>query len=163
MRKGAGLLGGKGKSVMQTHTYSGGNVRALMAASVVLDKISDNSLLEKVCGLGEILGLEVKKLADISDGLLVGNGQGLMWGLLIDRRHRSIDSELSNVRIVMDILKRKCGENNVLPYFVPVGGVMITPLFDVLEEDILELGRRLGLAISGTIEEIELKEKGKDK
>ena len=54
----------------------------------------------------------------------------------------------------MAYLKANCAEARVLPYFVPSGGFMVTPLYDVSGETIEEMGDRLNAAVRDTIKDL---------
>ena len=51
-------------------------------------------------------------------------GQGALWGGLFAH------SDLAERTAANVALKKKCAERGVLPYFVPVGGFMLTPRYD---------------------------------
>ena len=67
MRRGAKQLGIQGRSALQSHTYSGGNVRALMAATEVLRKIP--SFYGNIAECARCLEEEMKKIQVHSDGI----------------------------------------------------------------------------------------------
>lgn len=139
-RQGKKLLGGRGRSVLQSHTYSGGHVRSLMTAISVIEVLP--KLLPNVVQRGAELQDAMRKVALRSEGLFEVQGQGLMWGALINRSHPLCVS----VSKVLHAFKKACSGHNVLPYFVPVGGFMVTPLFDVESSVIWEIGHRLSRA-----------------
>jgi hypothetical protein len=54
------------------------------------------------------------------------------------------------------LLKKACAEERVLPYFVPAGGFMVTPLYDSTEEQLTEiLGGRLRRAVENTCRDLD--------
>ena len=59
-----------------------------------------------------------------SGGRVLTQGQGALWGGLF--AHSSL-AERSAANVA---LKEKCAAAGVLPYFVPVGGFMLTPRYD---------------------------------
>jgi hypothetical protein len=73
-----------------------------------------------------------------------------MWGALIDKSNPLARSQSK----VMAYLKANCAEARVLPYFVPAGGFMVTPLYDVSAETIEEIGDRLNAAVRDTIKDL---------
>ena len=105
------------------------------------------SLLPGVVERGSFLGAQMKFIESNSEGLFVVQGQGLMWGALLNKAHPLASDASAAIRI----LKSCCENNQVLPYFVPVGGFMVTPLFDVDIAVISQIGTRLLAAIQAAI------------
>jgi len=147
IRRGAEALGAQGRSVLQSHTYSGASTRALMAGQATLDLVP--SFFEHVKSMGRALDVIFSGLETLSDGVLRCHGTGMMWGALFQydtvqkRRHATA------------IMKKNCaGEGGVWPYFVPAGGFMISPPLDTPEKDLQEMGRRLSQALTATLQEL---------
>jgi hypothetical protein len=105
------------------------------------------TLLPGVVMRGDILKTEMSDFEKCADGLFVTQGLGLMWGALVNRSHPLA----SDMPRLMAALRKGCAEHLILPYFVPAGGFMITPLFDVEPGVLREVGVRLKLALKCTI------------
>lgn len=105
------------------------------------------ALLPEVVLLGEVLGQEMRACEEASEGLFSLRGLGLMWGALLDRTHPLA----RDVRLVGTTLQAACAQEAVLPYFLPTGGFMVTPLLDVEEAVVREMGRRLVAALRSTV------------
>jgi acetylornithine/succinyldiaminopimelate/putrescine aminotransferase len=162
MRRGKKQLGRRGRSVLQSHTYSGGNTRALMAATEVLQIIPklDSKILENARCLEAVM----KRFELQSRGLFIVQGIGLMWGALVNTNYalfrRAVDPRLPSdtmpaIQQAMTIFKEKCADHNILPYFVPVGGFMVTPLYDIDVSVINTIGDRLCAAVDSTLRELQ--------
>jgi hypothetical protein len=91
-------------------------------------------------------------LTKISKGMLIGHGQGLMWGAIFTRTGRNADAEYR--ANVVKAFKKHCDELNILPYHVPVGGFMVSPVMDIDVGTIYEMGERLEQAVTRTMEEV---------
>ena len=148
LRHGAHKLGAHGRTVLQSHTYSGGHVRALLTATEVLRVLPQHfhSIKEKSKALELIMG----RFQASSRELFIVQGIGLMWGALVNQNHPAVKGSDSTKQI-MAIFKEQCTSVRVLPYFVPVGGFMITPLFDIDNISLHEIGTRLNRALQGTL------------
>ncbi len=101
--------------------------------------------------LGEEMKLIFSYLEKISDGLFETQGQGLMWGGLLSRKGMHKDEIIRDKSF--SIFKRHCGDVGILPYFIPVGGFMVSPVVDIDIETIYEIGEKLKEAIQRTIKE----------
>lgn len=152
LRSGSSELGAVGRTVMQSHTYSGGIVRALMAATEVLRALP--ALMPSVGVKGQLLETVMRNFADASEGLFSVQGQGLMWGAMLNPAVLEARSGMPSPTAFMALLKEQCEHQGVLPYFVPVGGFMVTPLYDIPDEVLAELGVRLLLALEATLEAV---------
>ena len=141
----------EGRTVLQSHTYSGSCSRSLMAATAVLNVLGGGEGsgydLGSVQHKGAILTTSLAQAAAKGKGWVQAQGQGLMWGLCVVSEGRS-KSQIDNF---MMLLREGCDRNEVLPYFVG-GGVMITPLFDCEDETLKEIGTRLGKALEWAVE-----------
>jgi adenosylmethionine-8-amino-7-oxononanoate aminotransferase len=150
MKQGRDILHSNGKSVLQSHTFAGSSQRALMTATDVL--------LELPKWLPSIAhhGCEMKNIFDqlqaMSCGLLTGQGQGLMWGGLFTKNGKLSD-ETYRATVISTFIS-KCGEVGVLPYFIPAGGFMVTPVCDVDLATIHEIGEKLKDALQRTMDEV---------
>lgn len=107
------------------------------------------SLLPGVVERGELLRTEMKAFEASSEGLFEVQGQGLMWGALLRDRAAAADRPR-----LLRVLRRACEKHQCLPYFVPAGGFMVTPLFDVPPAIILEIGARLRAALQDAMAEL---------
>ena len=75
-----------------------------------------------------------------------------MWGGLITHAGQNADPAFrSNV---VQAFKRHCDEALVVPYHVPVGGFMISPVIDIDVGTIYEIGERMEKAIQRTKAEV---------
>jgi adenosylmethionine-8-amino-7-oxononanoate aminotransferase len=144
---GAKDLGKDGRSVAQSHTYAAASPRALMAATAVLLAIP--TFQETVAKSGAVLGSELAAVEKIAKGKLNSHGHGLMRGMLLDK------SVTGDARAkAAAAIKKACLAAGVAPYFVPVGGVMITPPYDVNVDHLVEAGARLREAIGNVAIEL---------
>jgi adenosylmethionine-8-amino-7-oxononanoate aminotransferase len=144
LREGAKEFKRDGLSVMQMHTYSGASTRALMAGQATLELLPD--WFDHVAAMGHVLDDVFGEISDASNGVLATHGQGMMWGGLFTFK------ALEKRTLASSIFHRHC--RDVLPYFVPAGGFMITPPLDTGESDIREAGRRLRNAVEATVKEL---------
>ena len=146
VRRGARALGAEGRSVLQSHTYSGASTRALMAGQAVLEELP--KWLPHVSAMDAVCREIFDEVEIASGGMVTCQGQGLMWGGVFD------DPEPERRQAAAAIFKRHCvGDGGVWPYFVPVGGFMVTPPMDTAEADLREMGRRLCVAMAATADE----------
>jgi len=77
-----------------------------------------------VRAIGAALEPVIAELNEASDGAVIAHGHGALWGGLFahaDPKARTA----ANLQF-----KAKCAEARVLPYFVPIGGFMLTPRYD---------------------------------
>jgi len=153
LKTGKNLLRANKLSVMQSHTYAGSSTRALMAATAVLKEIPN--WLPSVTKLGEEMEHIMRYLTKISQGMVICQGQGLMWGGLFSRIGQNQDEKFRAK--VIDAFKKSCNEAGVLPYFVPVGGFMVSPVIDIDVGTVYEIGERLEKAILLTMEAVDWK------
>jgi len=142
LRQGKAALESAGKSVLQSHTYAGASARALTTATSVLNALSDGSVGQRVRDLGErVVGPMFEAIKERGGGVLGVQGQGLMWGGYFNH------PDLAERQAAVKLFKECCGRANVLPYYVPSGGFMFTPVLDVSEEMLRDAGARLGSAV----------------
>jgi len=152
LRRGAAQLGATGRTVMQSHTYSGGNVRALLTATAVLKLLP--SLYSDVESKGRQIEEFMRLLGQKSGGMFQIHGMGLLWGALLSP---AVYNGLSNVPPIKEFMpefKKQCHRQGVLPYFVPVGGFLVTPLFDVDTDTIAAIGTKLIAAYEQTMAQL---------
>jgi adenosylmethionine-8-amino-7-oxononanoate aminotransferase len=150
LKRGRDTLKANKCSVMQSHTYAGSSTRALLAATAVLQEFV--TWLPNVAHLGAELGHIMTYLQKSSKGLFICHGQGLMWGGIIVH-----DGQCQNEEFranVVQAFKAHCEDLGVVPYHVPVGGFMVSPVIDIDVATIYELGERLEKAIQRTIDEV---------
>lgn len=150
LKKGRDTLCQNGCSVMQSHTYAGSSVRALMTATEVLTEIP--GWLPSVQKLGEEMAHIFSYLAKISDGMIITHGQGLMWGALLTNEGQL--GEAAYRARALKSFKKNCEEVGVLPYIVPAGGFMVTPVIDIDVGTIYEIGEKMEQVIQRTMDEM---------
>jgi adenosylmethionine-8-amino-7-oxononanoate aminotransferase len=150
LKRGRTTLCKNGCSVMQSHTYAGSSVRALMTATEVLREVTN--WLPSIAKLGQELAHIFGYLSKISEGMIITHGQGLMWGCLFTKEGKM--GEAGYRSRAMKSFRKHCEEVGVLPYIVPAGGFMVTPVFDIDVGTIYEIGEKLEQVIVRTIEEI---------
>jgi len=161
VKNGASLFGSRGGTTLQSHTYAGSSVRALMAATETLKfmGMSDGGYLGRIAKLGEEMERVFRRLEMLSGGMVLCHGQGLLWGgIFQDGNDGSCRSGGRRRRGKMRVLfERYCEEAAILPYFVPVGGFTVTPIVDIDECTIREIGRRLEQVIIKVVSDIRMK------
>lgn len=150
LKQGRDLLNKQKCSVMQSHTYAGSSTRALMAATEVLKEFI--IWLPSVAHLGDEMGLIMNHISAMSQGMFICHGQGLMWGGIVTHAGQNQDPAFRGR--VVQAFKRHCEEICIIPYFVPVGGFMVSPVIDIDVATIYEIGQRLEKAIKCTMEEV---------
>jgi adenosylmethionine-8-amino-7-oxononanoate aminotransferase len=150
LKTGRDLLASKGKSVMQSHTYAGSSTRALMTATEVLKELP--KWYPTISQLGVELGNVLQGVEDVSDGMIMCHGQGLMWGGLFRRNNMLSDPKFRNSAI--QVFQKHCNTVGILPYHVPCGGFMLSPVLDINVDTIYEIGERLKQAVILTKEEV---------
>ena len=101
---------------------------------------------------GELLGAEMRAFEASSEGLFEVQGQGLMWGALL--APGSAHPLAADRPRLLRALRTACEKHQCLPYFVPAGGFMVTPLFDVPPAVIGQIGARLTAALSDAMAEL---------
>ena len=151
LKEGRSLLATNGRTVMQSHTYAGSSVRALMTATAVLQEIP--RWLPVITKLGEEMEHIFTYLSKFSDGLIVCHGQGLMWGGVFTHDGQCEDEDYRER--VVGAFKKYCTEVGILPYHVPNGGFMVSPVIDIDVGTIYTMGERLEEALTRTISEVQ--------
>lgn len=149
VREGKSVLSEHGRSVMQSHTFAASSARALMAGTAVLSELP--RWFPSIGKLGEEMSHIFRYLESLSGGMITAQGHGLMWGCLFTAEGDNSDETARAETVVA--FKRHCEECGVLPYFVPVGGFMVTPVVDVDVGTIYEIGTRLEEALRRTMKE----------
>ena len=150
LKQGRKTLSANGCTVMQSHTYAGSSVRALMTATEVLREIK--RWLPSVAKLGDEMSHIFRYLAKVSNGLILTHGQGLMWGGLFTKEGQMSDTTYRNR--AFECFRKQCQDLSILPYIVPAGGFMVTPLFDTDVGTIYEMGQKLEGVLVRTMVEI---------
>lgn len=150
LKRGRDVLHANKCSVMQSHTYAGSSTLAIMTATEVLREFV--TWLPSIAKLGEEMAHIVNYLATISEGMVVCQGQGLMWGGLFTHNGQSADPDFRSK--VVQAFKRHCDDCLIVPYHVPVGGFMISPVIDIDVGTIYDIGERLEEAIKRTMKEV---------
>ena len=149
MKRGRDTLCQNGRSVMQSHTFAGSSARSLMTGAEVLNELPN--WFESISNLGQEMCHIFSYLSRLSDGMLITHGQGLMWGGLFTYEGKNQDEDFRQESIAA--FKRHCDDVGVLPYFVPAGGFMCTPVVDVDVGTIYEIGEKLEEALKRTMSE----------
>jgi len=150
LRKGRDLLAAKKGSVMQSHTYCGSSTRALMAATAVLDEVPKwFPFIEKS---GEEFSNIFRYLNQMSRGMLVCHGMGLMWGGVFSTVGQNADEAYRKNAVA--VFKKHTIDLGIVPYHVPVGGFMVSPVYDIDVGTIYDVGERLEEAIKRTMAEV---------
>ena len=129
MLSGAVLLHGAARlkqarhgTALQSHTYAASSARALSNATALLEQLP--SWRPRARAIGDALRPVLAELAARSGGAIIAHGQGAMWGGIFAHAepHQCARANLH--------FKRLCAERTLLPYFIPVGGFMLTPRYD---------------------------------
>ena len=145
--RGASLLQGTAHgTALQSHTYAAASSRALLNGAALLDVIP--SYRPDVQALGASIGTVLTELGERSGGAMITHGQGAKWGALfahVDPRAR----DLASAR-----LEERCVRKGILPYFVPVGGFMLTPRYDDDPDDVAAAVTELADAALATTREM---------
>jgi adenosylmethionine-8-amino-7-oxononanoate aminotransferase len=135
---------------LQSHTYAGSSTRALMTATEVLKELPN--WFSTISQIGAELGNVLQGVEESSDGMVMCHGQGLMWGGLFRRSDQLSDPTYRNH--VIKVFQKHCDAVGILPYHVPVGGFMLSPVLDVHIDTIHQIGERLTQAILLTKTEV---------
>jgi adenosylmethionine-8-amino-7-oxononanoate aminotransferase len=149
VKRGRDVLKANKKTVMQSHTYTATSTRAFMTATAVIQELP--SWTRSISKLGEEMQYIFRYLERISQGMLVMQGQGLMWGAYFTSFGQNNDPEFR--RKTIDVFKKHCNDLRILPYHVPCGGFMVTPVVDIDVGTAYEIGVRLEDAIKRTLVE----------
>jgi len=116
------LQSGPQGTAFQSHTYAGSSARALANGASLLDALP--SWRPSVRAIGDAIAPIVAELNEDAKGAVIAHGQGALWGGLFAHGDR-------NARTAANLdFKKRCAEARVLPYFVPIGGFMLTPRYD---------------------------------
>ena len=150
MKQGRKLLHSKKCSVLQSHTYAGSSTRALMAATAVLEEFVHH--LPNVAMLGQEMHHIMSQIGQKSNGLFICHGQGLMWGGIITYEGQCREDEYRN-RVVQSF-KKHCEDLCIIPYFVPVGGFMVSPVIDIDVGTVHEIGERLEEVVKRVVNDV---------
>jgi len=116
------LQSGPQGTAFQSHTYAGSSSRALANGAALLNSME--SWRPSVRAIGDAISPIISELNEASAGAVIAHGQGALWGGLFAHADRAARTAAN-----MDF-KKRCAEARVLPYFVPVGGFMLTPRYD---------------------------------
>lgn len=73
---------------------------------------------------------------------------GLLWGGVFT------DPDPAARRHAVRLLRRHCAAERVVPYFAASGAFMVTPVYDLSEEDLREALRRISRAVAATAAEL---------
>ena len=119
-------------TALQSHTYCGSSARALANGTALLEALP--SWRPSVRAIGAAIKPTVDKINDPNGpykGCMTAHGQGAMWGGMFTH-----SDPKARAKANLDF-KKRCLAKGLLPYFVPVGGFMLTPRYD---DDAAELG-----------------------
>lgn len=144
------MLGSNGRTVMQSHTFAGSSVRALMAGVEVLTTLP--LYFNSIKKLGDEMKVIFRHLEKISNGLIYSQGQGLMWGALVSRKGIHKDEVVRDRTIAS--LKKNLEHFGVVPYFVPVGGFMVSPVIDIDVGTLYTIAERIEKALLATVNDV---------
>ena len=143
LARGAAELHASGKTLGQSHTYAASSPRALLAATAVLREIP--RWRAHMTEAADALDAGLKRAAAACNGKVVTHGLGLMRGACF------VPSVEPAARVeAAGVLKAHCKAEGVWPYFVPAGGVMCTPPYNVPVETVVDAGRRMEAAFGKT-------------
>jgi len=131
----------EGKGVLHMHTYAGSSQLALLAATEVLKMMP--AAYHLVASSGRLMQDKLQELEKETAGFVRCNGQGLMWGAIF------AGSSEDRARAIQ-VFKKECLAAGVWPYFIPIGGFQLTPLYDISEVDLLEGLERLAGCVHRT-------------
>lgn len=134
---------------MQSHTFAGSSVRALMAGVEVLMTLP--LYFNSIKKLGDEMKVIFRHLEKISNGLIYSQGQGLMWGALVSRKGIHKDESVRANTIAC--LKKNLEQVGVVPYFVP-GGFMVSPVIDIDVGTLYTIAERMEKALQLTADEV---------
>ena len=141
-------LAADGRALTQVHTYAGAHVRALMAATAVLNELSrsdSEGWAQRIRTASlQLDELVMRPAVAAARGALTAHGQGLMRGCLFRPGFLPTHVQLQAAQAT---LMQSCRVHGVQPYPVAAGGFMCSPPYDVAEEALREGGRRLAGAI----------------
>lgn len=145
VQRGGNILHRAELALLQSHTYAGSSAPALLAARATLRELPN--WFAHARHLGQVLE---EAFRPINDGTFIEVvGQGLMWG------GRFLEKDPSRRQEAVKIFQERCAAALVSPYFVPIGGFMLSPPMDVDEGELLEGVRRLVACIRHTKERME--------
>lgn len=104
------------------HRYAGSSSRALANGAALLNQLE--TWRPSVRAIGDAIAPIAAELNEASGGAILAHGQGALWGGMFAHADPAARTAAN-----LDF-KRRCAEARVLPYFVPVGGFMLTPRYD---------------------------------
>ena len=120
--RGAKKLAMGSRTAFQSHTYAGSSARALANGAALLNQLT--AWTPSVRKIGETIAPIAAELNEASGGAVMAHGMGALWGGLFAHADPAARTAAN-----LDF-KKRCAEARVLPYFVPVGGFMLTPRYD---------------------------------
>lgn len=119
---GASKLQVASRTAFQSHTYAGSSARALANGATLLNELP--RWRASVAAIEAEIAPIIAQLNKACGGAMIAHGHGALWGGLFAH----VDP-MARTAANLDF-KRRCAEKRVLPYFVPVGGFMLTPRYD---------------------------------
>jgi adenosylmethionine-8-amino-7-oxononanoate aminotransferase len=120
--RGADGLARADRTALQSHTYAASSTRALLNGANILERLP--GLRSSVAAVEAAIAPAMRALEDASRGAVVARGQGALWGGLFNH------ADAAERRRAAALFKGKCHDARLLPYFIPVGGFMLTPRYD---------------------------------
>ena len=130
----------------QSHTYAASSSRALANATALLEQLP--SWRPHVRAIGDALAPIVAELNAKSGGAIIAHGQGAMWGGLFSHADPAQRTR-ANLHF-----KRLCAESGLLPYFIPIGGFMLTPRYDDSPSELAAAVARMAECALATVKEM---------
>jgi hypothetical protein len=121
-----------------------------MTATAVLNEIPE--WIPSIQNLGAEMKYIFGYLQKKSNGMIICHGQGLMWGGLFTKEGQMSDPSYSGR--ALKSFRKHCEEVGVLPYIVPAGGFMVTPVVDIDVGTVYEIGERLEKVLDLTMQEM---------
>jgi len=118
----AGKLQQQARTAFQSHTYAGSSARALANGASLLETLE--GWRPSVRAISDAIAPVVDELNEAAGGAVIAHGQGALWGGMFANKDPAARTA-ANLNF-----KQRCLQKRVLPYFVPVGGFMLTPRYD---------------------------------
>jgi len=139
------------KTALQSHTYAGSSARALANGATLLETLEE--WRPNVRAIGDGVAPIAADLNEKSGGAVIAHGQGALWGGMFAH----VDPA-ARTKANLDF-KARCAEAKVLPYFVPIGGFMLTPRYDDDPETYAQAVKEMAACALETVKEMKWDEK----
>lgn len=135
----------EGRTVFQSHTYAGASARAMETGRAVFEELQGGAWSLAAGEMGrKVVEPLMQAIKEESGGCFNFHGQGLMWGGFF------VHSSDAERKAAVEVLKEKCAAAEVLPYYVPAGGFMFTPVLDAPKTMLEDALGRLRVAVGET-------------